>query len=106
MGFLRSGMSRTIVIAAILVVAGSFGARANDVRAPDFNAPVKASDADNACASIAAYSQTHAEAAILPFIKSCGGNPHKAVCEQTIIMMKAADSPNERTYGLVCTGSS
>jgi hypothetical protein len=62
-----------------------------------------ASVADNACASEAAYSLTHAEAEMLPYIKPCGENP-KIVCEEAIRIMKAAD-PRGSTYGLTCIGS-
>jgi hypothetical protein len=63
-----------------------------------------ASVADNACASVAAHSLTHAEAEMLPYIKPCGENPNKTVCEETIGIMKAAD-PRGSTSGLTCTGS-
>ena len=62
-----------------------------------------ASSADNACASATAYALTHAEAEILPYIKSCGENPNKTVCEETIHLMK--EVARGRTYGLTCTGS-
>jgi hypothetical protein len=96
------GMHRTYpVIVIVTLIAGIFNAAAYEALP---GAPSAASDADNACASIAAYAQTHAEAEILPYIKSCGGNPVKAVCEQTIGMMKTADPAKERTYGLICVG--
>jgi ATP-dependent protease ClpP protease subunit len=93
------------VVLIAMLVAGFFGAQACEARTLNLGAPIAASAADNACASIAAYAQTHAEAEILPYIKSCGGNPVKAVCEQTINMMKTADPAKERTYGLTCVGS-
>jgi hypothetical protein len=93
------------VILIATLIAGIFGAHAYEARTLNLGAPSAASDADNACASIAAYAQTHAEAEILPYIKSCGGNPVKAVCEQTISMMKTADPAKGRTYGLTCVGS-
>ena len=63
-----------------------------------------ASVADNACASVAAQPLTHAEAEMLPYIKPCGENPNKIVCEETIRIMKAAD-PRGSTSGLTCIGS-
>jgi hypothetical protein len=90
------------VILVATLIAGIFGANAYGA---GLGAPSAASDADNACASIAAYAQTQAEAEILPYIKACGRNPVKAVCEQTIGMMKTADPAKERTYGLTCVGS-
>ena len=102
-GLYGAGMLRTYpVILIATLIAGIFGAHAHEAR---LGAPSAASDADNACASIAAYAQTHAEAEILPYIKSCGGNPVRAVCEQTIGMMKTADPAKGRTYGLTCVGS-
>jgi hypothetical protein len=56
------------------------------------------------CASVAAYSLTHAEAEMLPYIKPCGENPNEIVCEETIRIMKAAD-PRGSTCGLTCIGS-
>jgi hypothetical protein len=101
-GLYGVGMHRTYpVILIATLITGIFGAHAYEVRL----SPTAASDADNACASIAAYAQTHAEAEILPYIKSCGGNPAKDVCEQTIRMMKTADPAKGRTYGLTCVGS-
>lgn len=69
----------------------------------EFDVPNLASSADNSCASVAAYALTHAEAEIVPYIKSCGENPNKTVCEETIRLMK--DVARGRTYGLTCTGS-
>ena len=69
----------------------------------EFQVPERPSSADNACASAAAYAVTHAEAEMLPYIKSCGENPNKPVCEQTIRMMK--EIAGGRTYGLTCRGS-
>jgi hypothetical protein len=65
--------------------------------------PKSASSADNACASATAYALTHAEAEILPYIKACGENPSRTVCEATIRLMK--EFAGGRTYGLTCRGS-
>ena len=46
--------------------------------------PKPVSVADNACASVAAYSLTLAEAEMLPYIKPCGESPNNIVCEETI----------------------
>lgn len=42
--------------------------------------------------------------ASIPYIKPCGENPNKTVCEEAIRIMKAAD-PRGSTSGLTCTGS-
>lgn len=65
--------------------------------------PKLASSADNACASAVAYALTDAEAEIRPYIKSCGENPNKTACEETIRLMK--EVAGGRTYGLTCIGS-
>ena len=61
------------------------------------------SSADKACASALAYAITNAEAEIVPYIKSCGENPNRTVCEGTIRLMK--DVAKGRTYGLTCIAS-
>jgi hypothetical protein len=86
-----------------MLTAGMASARPYEARI-EIPIPKPASVADNACASVAAYSLTHAEAEMLPYIKPCGGNPNKIVCEETIRIMKAAD-PRGSTYGLTCIGS-
>jgi hypothetical protein len=65
--------------------------------------PKPASSADNACASAAAYALKHADAEILPYIRLCGENPNRTVCEETIRLMK--EFAGGRTYGLTCVGS-
>lgn len=81
-----------------MLIAGMVCAHAGE-----FRAPKPASSADNACASAVAYAISNAEAEILPYIKSCGENPNKTVCEETIRLMK--DVARGRTYGLTCIGS-
>jgi hypothetical protein len=85
------------IIFAMLIV-GMICAQANEI-------PVlkPASSADNACASALAYAITNAEAEMLAYIKSCGENPNRTVCEATIRLMK--DVGTGRTYGLTCIGS-
>jgi hypothetical protein len=68
----------------------------------EFQVPKPPSSADNACASAVAYALTHAEAEMLPYIKSCGENPNKTACEQTIRLMK--EFAGGKTYGLTCRG--
>jgi hypothetical protein len=94
---LRFFRAYPIIVATL--IAGIFGAHAYEGRIPK-----AASDADSACAYIAAYAQTHDEAKILPYIKSCGENANKRVCEITISMMKDAGPANGETYGLTCVG--
>ena len=89
---------RAYQIMVVTLLTGILGAHADEVRIPEI-----ASESDNACASIAAYAQTHAGTQILPYIKSCGANPNKVVCEATIDLMKAVDPA--RIYGLTCIGS-
>jgi hypothetical protein len=86
-----------------VMTAGMVSARPYEARI-EIPVPKPASVADNACASVAAYSLTNAEAEMLQFIKPCGENPNKIVCEETIRIMKAAD-PRRSTYGLTCRGS-
>jgi len=100
----RVGMLRTYpVILVATLIAGVAAAQAYQAGMPDLR-PQAASNADNACASIAAYALTHAKAKIMPCIKSCEENPNKAVCEETIELMKVADPAKERTYRLTCAG--
>jgi hypothetical protein len=84
-----------------MLTAGMVSARPYEALI-DIPIPRPASVADNACASVAAYSLTHAEAEMLSYITPCGENP--IVCEETIRIMKAAD-PRGSTYGLTCIGS-
>ena len=85
-----------------MVTDGMVSARPYEARI-EIPIPKAASVADNACASVAAYSLTHAEAEMLPYIKPCGENPNKIVCEETIRIMQWFDPRN--TYGLTCIGS-
>ncbi|KRR03262.1 hypothetical protein CP49_15085 [Bradyrhizobium valentinum] len=87
----------------VMLTAGMVSARPYEARI-EIPIPKPASAADNACTSAAAYSLTHAEAEMLPYIKSWGGNPNKIVCEETIRIMQRFD-PRASTYGLTCTGS-
>jgi hypothetical protein len=80
-----------------MLIAGIVSAHADELP------PKPASSADNACASATAYALTHAEAEILPYIKACGENPNRIVCEATIRLMK--EFAGGRTYGLTCRGS-
>ena len=66
-----------------MLIAGMVGARSYELRVPK-----PASSADNACASAIAYALMDAEAGIVPYIRSCGENPNKTVCEETIRLMK------------------
>jgi hypothetical protein len=84
-----------------MLTAGMVSARPYEALI-DIPIPRPASVADNACASVAAYSLTHAEAEMLSYITPCGENP--IVCEEAIRIMKAAD-PRGSTYGLTCIGS-
>ena len=90
-------LSACQIIFAILI-AGMNWAHAYDL-------PIlkPASSADNACASATAYALTNAEAEIFPYIKFCGENPNRTVCEETIRLMK--EFASGRTYGLICVES-
>jgi hypothetical protein len=68
----------------------------------EFQVPTPPSSADNACASAVAYALMNEEAEMLPDVKSCGENPNKTACEQTIRLMK--ELAGGRTYGLTCRG--
>jgi hypothetical protein len=87
----------------VMLIAGMVSARPYEARI-EIPIPKPASAADNACASLAAYSLTHAEAEMLPYIKPCGENPKKIVCDETIRIIQRFD-PRASTYGLTCTGS-
>lgn len=81
-----------------MLIAGMVCAHAYDLPVLE-----PASSADNACASATAYALTNAEAEIFPYIKFCGENPNRTVCEGTIRLMK--EFASGRTYGLICVGS-
>jgi hypothetical protein len=81
-----------------MLIAGVVCAQADELRASE-----PASAPDNACASLAAYALMHAEAEIPLYIKHCGENPNKTVCEETIRIMK--EIARGGSYGLTCIGS-
>jgi hypothetical protein len=68
-----------------MLTAGMVSARPYEALI-DIPIPRPASVADNACASVAAYSLTHAEAEMLSYITPCAENP--IVCEEAIRIMR------------------
>jgi hypothetical protein len=85
-------------IILVMLIAGMVRAQADELSASE-----PASAADNACASVAAYALMHAETEISLYIKQCGENPNKTMCEETIRIMK--EIARGGSYGLTCIGS-
>jgi hypothetical protein len=81
-----------------MLIADVARAQTDEIRIPE-----PATDADNACASLAAYALMNAEANIPLYIRRCGENPNKAACEETARIIKEIASGG--SYGLICAGS-
>jgi hypothetical protein len=96
-------ISHRASLAAVGPIFGVLIAGMGCADAYELPVPKAASSADNACASAAAYALTHADAETLPYIRLCGENPNRTVCEETIRLMK--EFAGGRTYGLTCVGS-
>jgi hypothetical protein len=80
-----------------MLIAGIARAQVDEIRIPE-----PATVADNACAIAAAYALMHAEAEISLYIRSCGENPNKIACEETVRIMN--EIAGGGSYGLTCLG--